>query len=295
MRSEQEMLELVLSVARADERVRAVWMNGSRANPNAPRDCFQDYDIVYAVTDMRPFVEQQAWLDVFGERLIMQTPEASSLFPAELGGRFTYLMQFADGNRIDLMLCPAEEIAVWYAESRLTVPLLDKDGIFPDMPPRDDSEYYVKRPTQQNFLDCCNEFWWTVPYVAKGLWRREYLYAQYHLDNCVRGMLLKMLEWRAGADNGFTVSVGKCGKYLERYIPAEDWAALLHTSRCGSYDAVWEALDTACALMRKTAVYVADKLGYTCNAQEDARVSAYVQCVRTLPADAQEIPYIQAN
>ena len=47
MRSEQEMYDLIVRTAGNDDRVRAVIMNGSRANPNAPRDIFQDYDIVY--------------------------------------------------------------------------------------------------------------------------------------------------------------------------------------------------------------------------------------------------------
>ena len=46
MRSEQEMLDLILDTARRDDRIRAVIMNGSRANPNAPRDMFQDFDVV---------------------------------------------------------------------------------------------------------------------------------------------------------------------------------------------------------------------------------------------------------
>ncbi|RCK09684.1 hypothetical protein DT075_35755 [Bacillus licheniformis] len=37
MRTEQEIIDLVLKVAREDSRVRAVGMNGSRTNPNVPR------------------------------------------------------------------------------------------------------------------------------------------------------------------------------------------------------------------------------------------------------------------
>ena len=55
MRNEQEMLDLILGTARANDRVRAVIMNGSRVNPDAPRDPFQDYDIVYVVTDVDSF------------------------------------------------------------------------------------------------------------------------------------------------------------------------------------------------------------------------------------------------
>lgn len=42
MRSESEMLQLICDFARNDERIRAVMMNGSRANPAAAKDIFQD-------------------------------------------------------------------------------------------------------------------------------------------------------------------------------------------------------------------------------------------------------------
>ncbi|MDR3167907.1 MAG: aminoglycoside 6-adenylyltransferase, partial [Treponema sp.] len=55
MRSEQEMMDLILSFAGKDERIRVVTMEGSRLNKNAPRDQFQDYDISYIVTDLGSF------------------------------------------------------------------------------------------------------------------------------------------------------------------------------------------------------------------------------------------------
>ncbi len=41
MRREKEMFDLILGIAREDERIRAVYMNGSRTNPNAPKDIFR--------------------------------------------------------------------------------------------------------------------------------------------------------------------------------------------------------------------------------------------------------------
>lgn len=66
MRTETEMMDLILGYAKNDDRVRAVVMNGSRANPSAPRDLFQDYDIVYAVTELASFTADHSWIDVFG-------------------------------------------------------------------------------------------------------------------------------------------------------------------------------------------------------------------------------------
>ena len=56
MRSEEEMLTLITTIAAQDERIRAVMLNGSRANPAAKRDLFQDYDVVYFVTELDSFI-----------------------------------------------------------------------------------------------------------------------------------------------------------------------------------------------------------------------------------------------
>ena len=106
MRNEQEILELIVDTARHDERIRAVIMNGSRANPKAARDIFQDFDIVYLVTDVAPFRNNDDWIKRFGEIMIMQMPEDMQDPPPCNNGGFAYLMQFTDGNRIDLWIYP---------------------------------------------------------------------------------------------------------------------------------------------------------------------------------------------
>ena len=50
-RSEAQMLRLILQVAE-NIQVEAVAMSGSRTNPKAPKDEFQDYDVVYVVEDL---------------------------------------------------------------------------------------------------------------------------------------------------------------------------------------------------------------------------------------------------
>ena len=147
MRNEAEMRSLLLSVAEQDDRVRAVILNGSRANPSVKRDRFQDFDIVYFVTEVTSFLREPDWIDVFGERIVMQTPETSVLVPPEGDGHFTYLMLFTDGNRIDLSLYPLDRIPDCCADS-LTVPLLDKDGLLPALPPPSDRTIGSNGPTR---------------------------------------------------------------------------------------------------------------------------------------------------
>jgi aminoglycoside 6-adenylyltransferase len=81
-------------------------------------------------------------------------------------------MQFSDGTRIDLSL-----IADRYTDDgEPAVSLLDKDGILPELPRPTGSCYFVKPPYEKEFTDCCNEFWWLGPYIAKVLWRGELSY-----------------------------------------------------------------------------------------------------------------------
>ncbi|MWV42461.1 aminoglycoside 6-adenylyltransferase [Paenibacillus sp. HJL G12] len=289
MRTKQEMLELILNVAGKDERIRAVAMNGSRTNPRAPVDPFQDYDIVYLVSEMDSFLRDPHWVDVFGERIIMQTPEDMNLFPPSLGGRFTYLMLFTDGNRIDLMLAPVEDQEAYCQEDKLTLVLLDKDQSLPHVPAPTDEDYWIQRPSSEFFADCCNEFWWVSTYVAKGLWRQEILYAQDHLHQVMRPMLIKMLEWQVGIQTDFSVSAGKNGKYLQKYMSEPQWNELLSTFCKGDYEEVWRALFAMCRLFRSSAFFVADHFGFAYPQQDDQRVTAYLKHVHALSPHAETI------
>ncbi|WML31311.1 aminoglycoside 6-adenylyltransferase [Neobacillus sp. OS1-32] len=285
MRSEQEMVDLILSLAKRDDRIRAVAMNGSRTNPNAPKDLFQDFDIVYLVNEMDSFIQDEKWIDIFGERIIMQTPEKRSLSC----NRYPYLMLFSDGNRIDLTLIPLNKKDEYLQEDKLTVILLDKDQTLPDIAPPTDKDYWVKRPSEEDFLTCCNEFWWVATYVAKGLWRKEILYAQEHLNNYVQPMLLKMLEWQVGIQNDFAVSIGKCGKYLEKFLPEDTWRELMTTFSDGKYESVWKALFSMTNLFRATAKSVAESLNFEYHDDDDKRVTNYLKQVKELPSNAVEI------
>ncbi|MEW6751955.1 MAG: aminoglycoside 6-adenylyltransferase [Candidatus Latescibacterota bacterium] len=288
MRSEEEMLRLIVDTARADDRVRAVILNGSRANPAAPRDPFQDFDIVYLVTDVAPFRDDPAWIDRFGERMILQMPGAMDDPPPANDGGFAYLMQFADGNRIDLGLFPVAR-AHQREQDSLSILLLDKDGVVGPFPPSSEADYLPRPPAAKTFADCCNEFWWVCPYVAKGLWREEIVYAKAMLDQYVRPQLMKMLTWHIGVRTRFASNPGKLGKHFRRYLEPEAWTLLLDTYADANYEATWSALLATCELFRKTATGVAAHFAFEYPTADDARVSAHLRHVRSLPRDAAQI------
>ena len=288
MRSEREMLDLILNFARDNDDVRAVVMNGSRVNPNAKKDPFQDYDVVYFVRSVEPFRRNAELVRYFGDIMILQTPEDMIDPPPDGGGHYTYLMQFLDGNRIDLSFYALEQVNLIMKDS-LSLVLLDKDNLIKELPPPSEVGYLPHKPSAKSFDDCCNEFWWLNPYVAKGLWRDELIYSKYMLDTLMREQLMKMLRWYFGIQTGFQRSPGKLGKYLKDQIGNDLWALLERTYSDSRSDNIWEALFSMGNLFRQTAKSVANCFGFTYPEQDDLNVSNYIRHIRKLPRDTATI------
>lgn len=289
MRNEKEMLDLILNFARNDENIRVVVMNGSRANPNVKKDILQDFDIACLVKDVSPYVRNNRIPHYFGEILILQEPENMQDPPAEHNGHYAYLMQFMDGNRIDLSFYPLDQLESVINDS-LTVLLLDKNNLINTLPPSNDSDYLPTVPTEKQFQDCCNEFWWVTPYVAKGLWRGELTYAKCMLEDVViHEQLLKMLTWYFGIKTGFQKAPGKLGKYIKEDIEPEIWTELENTYSDSNFENIWEALFTAGRLFRCVAKDVALSFGFEYPQQDDDNVSQYIRRIKDLPEDATQI------
>ena len=292
MRSEKEMLELLLKTAEEDDGVLAVFLNGSRTNKNVPRDIFQDYDVVFVVKDTSKYIENQEWINVFGERLYMQKPEELDMNlgkKIDLKKSYGYLIQLADGNRIDLHVLNMEYAKEVVLEDKLTKVLLDKNNILPDIPPPSDENYWVKRPTALEYEACCNEFWWCLNNVAKGLWREEILYVMDMIDHHIRPELKIMVTWYAGIKTNFSLSVGKSGKYLSKYIPEDIWKRFLSTYVVAEVNAVWTAVFHMCNLFEDIAEVVGRELNFTYDKSQAENSVMFLKNAERLPKDATEI------
>lgn len=171
MRTDQEMLDLILQIAKKLQ-VDTVALSGSRTEDQAPKDEFQDYDIVYIVENLDELISDLSWIDQFGTRNIEQHNI--------LDNRRLYLMLFEDGNRIDLTLCPKVHIKEWVeSEADFTV-LEDTKGFFAPYS-SNPQRYWTSPATEKDFKKACNEFWWVSAYVVKGICRNQVIYATDHL------------------------------------------------------------------------------------------------------------------
>ena len=250
-RSEAQMFDLILQTAKS-LKVEAVAMSGSRTDTKAPKDEFQDYDVVYVVDDLDNLTSDLAWLDQFGTRIIEQHNI--------LGNRRLYLMLFEDGNRIDLTLCPKDHIQEWVdSEADYTV-LKDEKGLFESYT-TSPQRYWTNPASPIDFEKACNEFWWVSAYVVKGICRKQLFYATDHLYGICQQELLKILAWQVARDRG-VVDIGKNYKYLFQYLSAEkekEFSALLDFS---SVEKLTQSLFATMELFHQEAQFLAHKMGF---------------------------------
>ena len=251
MRAETEMLDLILQTAKTLQ-VKAVAMSGSRTNQNAPKDEFQDYDVVYVVDDFDNLTSDLSWLDYFGKRIIEQE--------VVLDHRRLYLMLFEDGNRIDLTLCPKDRIQEWVdSEAGFTV-LEDPEHLFEPYS-QNLERYWTSPATETNFVKSCNEFWWVSAYVVKGICRKQVIYATDHLYGICQQEFLKILAWQVASNRG-VVDIGKNYKYLFNYLPTEKEKEFSNLLDFSSIEKLSQSLLATMQLFHREAQRLAQKLEF---------------------------------
>lgn len=266
MRAETEMLDLILQTAKTLQ-VKAVALSGSRTNPKAPKDEFQDYDVVYVVDDLDNLTSNLSWLDHFGKRIIEQE--------VRLGHRRLFLMLFEDGNRIDLTLCPKEHIQEWVDSEAVFTVLEDSEHLFEPYS-QNLERYWTSPASQTDFEKTCNEFWWVSSYVVKGICRKQLIYAIDHLYGICQQELLKVLSWQVASEKG-AVDIGKNYKYLFNYLPAEkekDFSNLLDFS---SKEKITQSLFTTMELFHQEAQSLAQKLGFDYDKEVAEKMIEYAE------------------
>ncbi len=283
MTKRAQTLERIIEVAEGDALVRAVYMDGSRTDPTVAPDPYQDWDVVYVVTDTAPYVQDPTWIRLFGETAMVQEPDKVDFGwgpPESLRDGYAWLFITENGVRIDLSLQSVEIAPGRFAESRLRRVVLDKDGLLPAAEHPTNAEFWSVAPGEGVYMACCNEFWWCLNNVGKAVMRGQLPAAIDHMRSPVGDMLLRMLGWYAGSLHDWQVAPGKGGKFLGDLLPPKDYALLLATYPHADAEDIWRAIDAQTTLFRHAGTALATELGYTYPHNWDDAITAYLQALQ---------------
>lgn len=270
-RAEEEMMDTIKSFIDQDDHIRAAVMNGSRVNPNVKADAFQDYDIVCFTDHPMDYVKEQSWMKKLGKPLIVQQNDIEIddiIYPI-------FLMQFDDGNRIDMQFFPLSKLDKRDDDSLEKI-LTDKDNVLGILPEPSDEIYLTQKPTEKEFLDRVNNIFWCSVNVVKGIHRQEFNYAKRMQEQIIRADLNTLMRWYIASKKDWKINTGVFGKWMEDHLTKDQWSDYLKTCPASDYLDMWQAMIKMIDITRDYARPLAKELGTTYPEHEEAGIRAYI-------------------
>jgi aminoglycoside 6-adenylyltransferase len=280
---EERVLARVVAWASSEELIRAAVLTSTRAVSGAPRDLLSDYDVELFVADVEPF-RGFAWVGYFAEPLL-RVGDSWTEAGVETLSR---MVLYRDGVKIDYTIRPLAILDRVAESGRLPEQLdvgyrvlLDKDDRLAFLPAPTNTAHVPARPTAAAFRALVEEFWFVCTYVAKYLWRGEFLAAKVIFDHELKYLLLrKMLDWRTELDQDWTLAPGFFGRGLQQHVDPATWAEFEATYVGAAPAENWAALFRTVALFQRLSREVAAGLGYDYPADIDALMLPYLRTIQ---------------
>jgi aminoglycoside 6-adenylyltransferase len=272
------LIERLTAWAHATEDIRAAIIVGSYARYDRPADQWSDLDVLLITPHPDPYLHNPDWLNTFGIVWVTHlesiatggATERRVLFEGALDVDFTVISP----DTFRHLSQRPENIDIIRRGVRI---LVDKDRLMARMTlPVGMSKPY-QPPTEAEFLNVVNDFWYHAVWTAKKLGRGELWTAKASCDNYMKWLLLRMIEWHAHATLPQTRDVWFNGRFLEQWAAGYIIQGMKDTFAHYNHADIARALLATMALFRRVARETADQLVYTYPHDADHFTSTWVE------------------
>ncbi|EAJ6885352.1 adenylyltransferase, partial [Campylobacter jejuni] len=246
---------------------------GSRVNKKAKKDKYQDYDISFFLKskNLRKLLNLNKSKDIkkaklpkfiknFGEILFYQAPESFEFYKADLPKNWvSFLVIFKNGVRIDFKFIPLKSLKHYYKFEPLSKALIDKDQRFKKT--QNENVFCIKKPTEKDFDEICNEFYFTFTKLEKALLRKQFIMSNYLL-NSMRETLFDMLSFKVGLKFGFEIWLGKQNTDILNFLKQKEIKIILNSFNTTSLEQIEKTRKKLENLFHKNTKFVVKKNGF---------------------------------
>jgi aminoglycoside 6-adenylyltransferase len=282
---EKAVIKKLVKWAKFKDDIRVLMLTSSRANPNEKLDEFSDYDVIFVAEDIKPYREDESWLNEYGQVLGVYRDPVQKTYGFD---KFTDVTQYESGLKIDFTLWPVgllKKVASMkelpdYIDDGYKV-LLDKDGLTRGMKAPSNKAFIPKPPTEAEYLKFVEGFFYNTPYAAKFIRRGDFFPLKDMFNYLRHEKLSKLLEWKVEIEHGWSLKSGLYGKGLQKYLNPELLDEIENTYAGRGVEADWETLFRSLNLFRKVAKEVAKGLGYSYPEDKHTRLVEYLEKVKS--------------
>jgi aminoglycoside 6-adenylyltransferase len=271
------IINRLLALAHDAPDIKAVIVIGSQARSEHPADEYSDLDLFMLVDDPDVFLSSSGWLEQIGHYWMWFTEDT-------IGGAKERRVLFENALDVDFLLFTEAqfrralhdgELQALFARGHLV--LLDEVKIATCLPIQPTPHLDDAPPSQAEFSNLINDFWYHTVWSAKKLRRGEIWVATSCLNGYMRSHLLKLIEWHAHVTHGWNYDTWHSGRFLEQWADNKIVQALHGTFAHYDPADVKQALLATMSLFRSLALEVASALDLTYPSQADDEASNWVR------------------
>ncbi len=263
------ILDDILEWSKQNNNILAVIITGSHSRDDNSVDEFSDYDVELIAKDPQSLKDNNDWFHQFGNVIVFEAFDEGQEYP-------TRLVIYEDGLKVDFTLADEKRLSnmkinglnnLYQRGYRV---LLDKQGIADGLPK---PVGFPKKelPTEKEYLDVVNEFWFEADRIPKYLIRED-LWIVKLRDWTMKEMLLKMLEWYTLSKDP-SKDVWHIGNYMKDWIEPEIKDELSQLFSRFNVTESWHDLLATVTLFRRLSKTVAEKLNFKYPEKIDDNIS----------------------
>ena len=284
MKSEKDIIDNVLRYAEQDENVAAV----IRTDLLPVREYLYTYNFYFVVYDIEKYNSDSSFEDCFGDRILLF--RADDNYPEMFPNTKAHLMVFRDGITMVINVIDKDTFLkkynnenkyenVWIGDTFQKI--LDKENILPDIERLEEKQtLFSGKPTEEEFLGSCNEFWWVTKTFAEYTLRKELLSAMFYLNNPVRDMLNRMIRWHLYLRAGRPVDLGILDSNMERLLEEEYYLLYKKTYPNADYESIWNAYAAVVDLWGRIGRDVAEQCGFQYPEKMEGDMLEFIEMLR---------------
>lgn len=277
MNDANNILSPIVEWAELEKYIRVLLLVGSRAR-NEPVDVLADFDISVFTETHNPYTPSNQWLAEIGKVWVC-VPEK---FDREDEIIPTRLVIFDGGIKVDFAfygLHVLDELGDGDEMDTGFKVLLDKDGTTQRFKPPTFGKLKHAKPSESEFVNLVNEFWFETYYAGKYL-KRDELWLAKSIDCNLRAFLLKMIEWHEQSKHDWDYETYYLGKNMKLWVSADTWESLHQTfARFDSSDS-WKSLFATMNLFRCLATETAEILEFSYPEEVDRNLTEFISQIK---------------
>lgn len=273
----QQLLNRFVAWAETNPDIRTVLLIGSYARMDHPADQWSDLDLLITVTDAPRYLSHTDWLEDLG------TLWSTHLEATPIGDVMERRALFEGAIDVDFIFVPQDAISRLVQTTEIAAilrrgvrALIDKDRMMSRITLPLGRHIAYQPPTQAEFLNVVNDFWFHAVWTTKKLRRGELWTARLSLDSYMKHLLLKMLEWHTHAVSPHNHDTWFNGRFVEEWADPRALEDLRHAFAYYDPDDVARALGATMDLFRALATETAAQFTYPYPFGTDAQITAWV-------------------